>query len=81
MEQKQERINNQKEFRALLAKYGITQAKAAELITKETYRAVNVRTVRAWLAKPEAVSALPCPLWAVVSLKKATSCLPVIQHR
>ena len=74
MEQNQERINNQKGFRALLAKYGITQAKAAELITKETYRAVNARTVNA-----EAISALPCPLWAVVSLKKATNCLPIIQ--
>ncbi|MDD5112926.1 MAG: hypothetical protein PHC94_02830 [Methylobacter sp.] len=79
MEQNQERINNQKEFRAILVKYGITQAKAAELITKETYRAVNARTVRAWLANEEAISALPCPLWAVVSLKKATSCLPIIQ--
>jgi hypothetical protein len=32
MEQNQERINNQKEFMAILAKYGITQAKAAELM-------------------------------------------------
>jgi hypothetical protein len=32
MEQNQERINNQKEFMAILAKYGITQAKAEELM-------------------------------------------------
>jgi len=79
MEQDQERINNQNEFRAILAKYGITQSKAAELITKETYRSVNARTVRAWLANPEARSALPCPLWAVASLKKATSSMPITQ--
>jgi len=79
MEQDQERINNQNEFRAILVKYGITQAKAAELITNETYRSVNARTVRAWLSNPEAISALPCPLWAVVSLKKATSSMPVTQ--
>ena len=32
----QEREKNQQEFREILTRYGITQAKAAELIMKET---------------------------------------------
>jgi hypothetical protein len=66
-----ERLKNQKEFREILAKYGITQAQAAALITKETSRSIKLRTLRTWLANPEAVSAKPCPIWAIVALKKA----------
>ena len=66
-----ERLKNQKEFREILAKYGITQAQAAELITRETSRTIKLRTLRTWLASPEAVSAKPCPIWAIVALKKA----------
>lgn len=66
-----EREKNQKEFRAILEKYGITQAQAADLITKQTYRLTRSRTVRTWLANPDAVSARHCPTWAVVALKRA----------
>jgi hypothetical protein len=71
MEQDQESINNQKEFREILANNGITQAQAATLINIETSRKISNRTIRAWLANPNAVSARVCPLWAVVALKKA----------
>ncbi|MEI6067921.1 MAG: hypothetical protein WCP96_11300 [Methylococcaceae bacterium] len=71
-----ERLKNQKEFREILAKYGITQAQAAALITKETSRSIKLRTLRTWLANPEAVSAKPCPIWAIVALKKALANLP-----
>lgn len=68
-----ERKKNQQEFREILAKYGITQAQAADLITKETYRNIKVRT---WLSDSTAISAKPCPIWAIVALKKATAHLP-----
>ena len=68
----QEREKNQQEFREILARYGLTQAQAAELITKETFRNVKARTVRTWLANSEAMSARSCPAWAVISLKRAT---------
>jgi len=71
-----ERKKNQQEFREILAKYGITQAQAADLITKETYRNIKVRTVRTWLSDSTAISAKPCPIWAIVALKKATAHLP-----
>jgi hypothetical protein len=71
MESELERERNQREFREILAKYGITQDQAAALIIKETSRNIKVRTLRTWLANPEAVSAKPCPLWAIVALKKA----------
>jgi hypothetical protein len=41
------------------------------MITKETSRSIKLRTLRTWLANPEAVSAKPCPIWAIVALKKA----------
>ena len=71
MQSELERERNQREFREILAKNGITQDQAAALITKETSRNIKVRTLRTWLANPEAVSAKPCPLWAIVALKKA----------
>jgi hypothetical protein len=71
MESELERERNQREFRGILAKHGITQDQAAGLIIKETSRSIKVRTLRAWLANPEAVSAKPCPIWAIVALKKA----------
>jgi len=66
-----ERLKNQKEFREILAKYGITQDQAAVLITKETNQKVGTRKVRSWLANPEAQSARSCPNWAVTAFKKA----------
>jgi hypothetical protein len=66
-----ERENNQREFREILAKHGLTQVQAAELITNETFRVVNPRVLRAWLAKKEAKTATPCPRWAIEALKKA----------
>jgi len=71
MESELEREKNQKEFREILAKHGITQDQAAALIIKETSRNIKVRTLRTWLASPDAVSAKPCPIWAIVALKKA----------
>ena len=67
-----ERLKNQKKFREILAKYGITQAQAAVLITKETYQKISTRKVRSWLANPEARISQTCPNWAVAALKKAT---------
>jgi hypothetical protein len=71
MEANLERERNQREFRGILAEHGITQAQAADLITKETFRVVNPRTVRAWLAQKAAKTATPCPKWAIVALKKS----------
>jgi len=76
-----ERKKNQKEFREILAKYGITQAQAAALITKETSKNIKLRTLRTWLAAPEAVSAKPCPIWAIVALKKAIKDLEVVEQK
>lgn len=76
-----ERLKNQQEFREILAKYGITQAQAAELITKETAKNIKIRTLRTWLANSEAVSAKPCPIWAIVALKKATMDLEVAEQK
>jgi hypothetical protein len=76
-----ERLKNQKKFREILAKYGITQAQAAVLITKETNQKVGTRKVRSWLANPEAQSARSCPNWAVTALKKATMDLSVAEPK
>lgn len=72
---------NQKEFREILAKHGITQAQAAELITKETNQKVSTRKVRSWLANLEAKSARSCPNWAVTALKKGTMDLEVAEKK
>lgn len=72
MNPEQEREKNQQEFREILAKYGLTQKQAAELISVETYRNVQTRTVRSWLANADCMSARTCPTWAVVALKRAT---------
>ena len=61
---------NQRKFREILAKYGISQAQAAALITKETNQKVSTRKVRSWLANPEVLSARSCPNWAVTAFKK-----------
>jgi hypothetical protein len=76
MDHSSEREKNQKEFRAILDKYGLTQAHAAALITEQTYRPIQDRTVRTWLANADAVSARNCPRWAVIALKRATSTPP-----
>jgi hypothetical protein len=78
-EHEHEREKNQKEFRAILEKYGLTQAQAATLITEQTYRPIQSRTVRTWLANADAVSARNCPTWAVVALKRATEKLPPVK--
>ena len=70
MEQDQERINNQKEFRAILAQLGITQAQAAELITKKTFRKVSTRTIKSWLYASTSKSARTCPAWAIKVLQE-----------
>ena len=71
MQSESERLKNQQEFRAILAKHKVTQSHSATLITMETYRVVKPRTVRAWLANKNAKTAAPCPIWAVIALKKA----------
>jgi hypothetical protein len=76
-----ERLNNQREFREILEKYGITQDQAAVLITKETNQKVGTRKVRSWLANPEAQSARSLPNWAVTALKKATMDLEVTEQK
>lgn len=73
MEDNEERRKNQKEFRAILEKYGLTQDQAAALITNQSFRQIQGRTVRTWLANPDAVSARHCPLWAVVTLQIAAA--------
>lgn len=71
MEIDQEATKNQQALREIISALGITQAQAAALITKETLRKVSTRTVRTWLAPPDAKTAQPCPLWAVIALKRA----------
>lgn len=71
MEADEQHFKNQQEFRGLLEKHGISQFQAAKMITKHSLKNVAVRTVRCWLAKPEAKSALYCTDWAVKELKDA----------
>lgn len=66
-----ERERNQKALRDILETYGLTQKKAAGLITEQSYRPVDARTFRSWLAPASAVSSRPCPLWALEALKRA----------
>lgn len=68
----QEHEENQKEFREILLKYSLTQAQAAELITKETGQPVGTRKVRSWLANASIPSGRKCPNWALTALKQAT---------
>lgn len=71
MKADEQHLKNQQEFRGLLEKHGISQSQAAKLITKHSLKNVAVRTVRCWLASPEAKSALYCTDWAVKELKDA----------
>jgi len=54
----------------MLEQLGITQAQAAELITKKTLRKVSTRAVKSWLAAPTAKSARACPAWAIKVLQE-----------
>ncbi|NOU21139.1 MAG: hypothetical protein HOO93_04995 [Methyloglobulus sp.] len=71
MEADEERLRNQREFRELLEKLGITQAQAAELIKEKTNQDVTPRKVRTWLASPKARSARTLPNWALTAIKGA----------
>jgi hypothetical protein len=77
MESELEREKNQREFREIFTKFTITQSQAADLITKETYRTIKVRTVRIRLSDSTAISAKPYSLWAIMALKKVTVNLPL----
>jgi putative heme degradation protein len=70
MEQDKQRIENQKEFRAMLEQLGITHAQAAELITNKTFRKVSPRTVKSWLYTATSTSARTCPTWAIKILQE-----------
>lgn len=70
MEDNLERERNQQEFRAILSTYSITQAQAAELITRETGQKVGTRKVPTWLADLETPSSRSCPNWAITALNK-----------
>lgn len=63
--------DNRAQFLALLADYGLTQAKAAYLICEYTRRPCSVRTVRSWVNDPDKPSSRPCPDWAVEVLAEA----------
>jgi len=54
----------------MLEQLGITQAQAAELITKKTLRKVSTRAVKSWLSAPTAKTARACPAWAIKALKE-----------
>lgn len=71
MENSHEHQKNQQEFRAILAKYQLTQDQAAQLITTQTYKSLKGRTIRTWLANPSASTARKCPTWAVAALRQA----------
>ncbi|APQ14681.1 hypothetical protein BJP27_24210 (plasmid) [Pseudomonas oryzihabitans] len=60
---------NRVRFRQLLDTHGIKQGPAADLIAFRTKSPCSIRTVRAWLADPEAKTALPCPQWALEALE------------
>lgn len=63
-------MTNREKYLALLAGSGVTQVESANLIAEQTQRPCSARTVRAWLASPEAPSARPCPDWAVEVLER-----------
>lgn len=60
---------NRVRFRQLLDTHGIKQGRAAEMIEFRTKVPCPIRTVRAWIADPEAKTALPCPQWALEALE------------
>lgn len=66
-------MTNREVFANLLMEYGLTQAKAAELICAHADRACSVRAVRSWLNDPQKPSSRPCPDWALIALRKAVS--------
>ena len=68
-----ERESNQKALREILETYGLTQKQAAQLIAEQTYRSLDVRTIRTWLAETGAATARTCPLWAIMALRKAVA--------
>jgi predicted transcriptional regulator len=71
------RQENKNKFRELCAKAGITQKKAAELISAKIYpRSCSVRAVRSWLANDSAPSRRDCPDWAILALEEMTSNTP-----
>ena len=71
-------MSNQKKFRDLLKKSGITQGKAAQFIAEQTMRPCSVRAVRTWLADSELPSARGCPDWAVLALETKLKVLKMI---
>ncbi|WP_158892466.1 MULTISPECIES: hypothetical protein [unclassified Pseudomonas] len=64
---------NRVRFRQLLDAHSIKQGRAAEMIEFRTKSPCSIRTVRAWLADPEAKTALPCPDHALAALEHMIS--------
>jgi hypothetical protein len=64
-------MSNRAAFLTLLAGNGLTQARAATLISEYTRRPCSVRTVRSWVNDPDKPSSRTCPDWAVDALKEA----------
>ena len=71
MESESEHQRNQKEFKELVKKYGLTNKQAAELIEKQTNQKIGERTLRTWLADPALISARKMPNWVLAGLKNA----------
>lgn len=64
-------MTQREELAALLTRYGLTQARAASLISQNVERSCSVRSIKAWLSEPERPSSRPCPEWAIQALKRA----------
>ncbi len=57
--------SNQQKLLALRARLGMTQSQVAQFLSEQTRRPCALRTVQAWEASEDKVSARPCPGWAI----------------
>jgi len=71
MEKENQRLQNQKEMKEIIKRYGLTQRQVADLIEQETKEAVGDRKIRSWLADPQIKSSRTLPNWAISALKNA----------
>lgn len=69
---REDALKNRDRFNELLAQFGLTQQRAAELIAEQTSRPCSIRTVRSWLNDENSSGWRPCPAWAVAALDTRT---------
>lgn len=56
------------QFKELIAATGLSQSKAADLISMRSNKVCSERDIRAWMALPGLKTSRPCPEWAIAAL-------------